>query len=98
MTAARGDFQADGGAVDVSVRRDGSTAVVDVEDRGPGIRPEDLPHVFDRFWRAADAPPGGTGLGLAIARWIADRHRGRVTVENRPEGGARFRFSMPASN
>ena len=89
---------ADGGAVDVSVRRDGSTAVVDVEDRGPGIRPEDLPHVFDRFWRAADAPPDGTGLGLAIARWIADRHRGRVTVENRPEGGARFRFSMPASN
>ena len=64
---------------------------------GPGIRPEDLPHVFERFYRAPGAPGGGTGLGLAIATWIVDRHGGRIEVANRAEGGARFVVSLPAS-
>ena len=56
-----------------------------VEDEGPGIRAEDLPRVFDRFYRAAGAPGGGTGLGLAIAAWIVERHGGRIAAANRPE-------------
>jgi len=69
----------------------GSHPSVSVEDEGPGIRAEDMPHLFDRFWRAPDAPAGGTGLGLAIARWIAERHDGRISAGNRPNGsGARF--------
>lgn len=68
-----------------------------VEDDGPGVRPEDRRRVFDRFWRAADAPPGGSGLGLAIAAWIVDRHGGSIGVTDRPGGGARFEVRLPAS-
>ena len=72
------------GRVGVAVRADGGGATLTVEDDGPGIRPEDLPHVFERFYRAPGAPGGGTGLGLAIAAWIVDRHGGRIEVANRP--------------
>jgi signal transduction histidine kinase len=67
-----------------------------VADDGPGIRAEDLPHVFDRFWRAADAPSGGAGLGLAIARWIAEAHDGTIAVSSPAGGGARFEVRLPA--
>ena len=85
------------GRVGVAVRAVGSGASLVVEDDGPGIRPEDLPHVFERFYRAPGAPGGGTGLGLAIAAWIVDRHGGRIEVANRAEGGARFEVSLPAT-
>ena len=84
-----------GGRVFVRVRTDGPEAIVVVEDDGPGIRGEDLPRLFDRFYRAAGAPGGGTGLGLAIAAWIAEQHGGRVEAENRTEGGARFTVRLP---
>ncbi len=84
-----------GGSVDVRVRAEGETAVLAVEDSGRGIRPEDLARVFERFWRADDAPSGGTGLGLAIAAWIVERHGGRIAAANRPEGGARFEVRIP---
>jgi len=79
------------------VRLDGSGALLQVDDQGPGIRPEDLPRVFDRFWRAPDAPPGGTGLGLAIAAWIVERHGGTIAAANRPEGGTRFEVRLPVA-
>ena len=85
-----------GGEVRVAVRRSGAAAYLDVEDQGRGIAPEDMPHVFDRFWRASGAPSGGTGLGLAIAKWIVDRHRGFITVSNREGGGAQFRVQLPS--
>jgi signal transduction histidine kinase len=85
------------GRVGVAVRAVGSGASLVVEDDGPGIRPEDLPHVFERFYRAQGAPGGGTGLGLAIAAWIVDRHGGRIAVANRAEGGARFVVDLPAA-
>jgi len=85
----------DNGRVGVSVRAEAEGAVLTVDDEGPGIRPEDLPHVFERFYRAPGAPGGGTGLGLAIAAWIVERHGGRITVANRPEAGARFRVELP---
>jgi signal transduction histidine kinase len=86
-----------GGHVLVQVRADGRDAMVQVDDDGPGIRDEDMPKVFDRFWRAPGSASGGTGLGLAIAKSIVDLHEGRITVTNRPEGGARFIVRIPAT-
>ena len=72
-----------GGEVEVSVR-DGE---VSVRDHGPGIDEEDLPYVFDRFYRARSARgQPGSGLGLAIVKQVADAHGGQVVAE-RPEGG-----------
>jgi signal transduction histidine kinase len=84
-----------GGTVTVRVRPEGDWALLVVDDDGPGIRDEDRERVFERFWRADDAPSGGTGLGLAIARWIVERHGGRISAVNRPEGGGRFEARMP---
>ncbi|HEX7951213.1 MAG TPA: HAMP domain-containing sensor histidine kinase [Candidatus Limnocylindrales bacterium] len=85
------------GRVGVEVRADRSGVSLTVEDNGPGIRPEDLPHLFERFYRAHGAPGGGTGLGLAIAAWIVDRHGGEIEVANRAEGGARFVVHLPTA-
>ncbi len=84
-----------GGRVVVAVRQ----GRLVVEDEGPGVAPEDRERVFDRFWRAPDAPAGGTGLGLAIARWIAERHGGSIRVESRAGGapGARFVADLPGA-
>ena len=84
-----------GSAVRVVVRAEPGAASVAVEDAGPGVRPEDRPRVFDRFWRAQGAPAGGTGLGLAIAKWIADHHDGSITVDRSEAGGARFEVKLP---
>ncbi len=84
-----------GGHVRVLVRRERSMARLVVEDQGPGVRPEDLAHVFDRFWRAQNAPGGGTGLGLAIAATIVTRLGGRIGVAGRPTGGAVFTVELP---
>jgi len=85
-----------GGRVTVTA---GPGAWLSVEDEGPGIDPAHLDQVFERFWRAPDAPSGGTGLGLAIARWIAERHGGTIQATNRGGGqpGARFTVRLPAA-
>jgi two-component system sensor histidine kinase MprB len=81
--------------VDVRLR-DGELTV---RDRGPGIADEDLPHVFDRFYRAAAARGRtGSGLGLAIVRQVADLHEGTVTAEAAPGGGALLRLALPVSH
>jgi signal transduction histidine kinase len=84
-----------GSTVTVRVAPSPDAANVAVDDEGPGVRPEDVGHVFDRFWRARGAPAGGTGLGLAIAAWIAERHGGTIGVTNLPEHGARFQVRLP---
>ena len=74
-----------------------SDSEVTVRDHGPGIAKTDLPHVFDRFYRAADARNlPGSGLGLAIVRQVAQTHGGEATAENAPDGGAVFRLKLPA--
>lgn len=83
------------GRVWLTLGGDASRVELSVEDDGPGIRPEHLPRVFDRFWRAPGAPGEGSGLGLAIAAWIVERHGGRIAAANRPEGGARFTVWLP---
>jgi two-component system sensor histidine kinase MprB len=86
------------GEVDVQTRARDSVAEVIVRDHGPGIRPEDLPFVFDRFYRAPGARSlPGSGLGLAIVKQVAESHGGTVTADNAPGGGALFRLTLPAS-
>ena len=81
-----------GGAVEVSVARGGVT----VRDHGPGIPDEDVPHVFDRFYRSptARALPG-SGLGLAIVRRVVDEHGGTATVARAEGGGTVVRLTFP---
>ncbi|HEX2086712.1 MAG TPA: HAMP domain-containing sensor histidine kinase [Solirubrobacteraceae bacterium] len=81
--------------IEVAVRG----GAVTVRDHGPGFAPDDLPHVFDRFYRA-DAARGlpGSGLGLAIVRRAAEQHGGRVAAENAADGGARLTLALSASS
>ena len=86
-------------AVRVLVRRQPPRALLAVEDDGPGLPPDALARVFDRFYRvdrARSRAHGGTGLGLAIVRHVAEAHAGRAWAENRPQGGARFGVLLPA--
>ena len=88
----------DGGAVDVSLSRSGKQAKLAVRNTGAPISPEDLPHVFDRFYRADKARTGGAGghgLGLAIARAIAEEHGGTLTVASTQAEGTVFTATLP---
>jgi two-component system sensor histidine kinase MprB len=81
-----------GGRIEVTLC-DGVTTVV---DQGPGIPPEDQPHVFDRFYRSAAArSKPGSGLGLSIVRKIVESHGGRAFVQDGPDGGTAAGFSLP---
>jgi two-component system phosphate regulon sensor histidine kinase PhoR len=77
-------------------RHDGAVHVV-VSDSGPGIPPNDLTRVFERFYRVdkSRSGPGGTGLGLSIVKHLVELHEGQVSVANRPDGGAVFRVVLP---
>ena len=68
---------------------------ITVADRGPGLPPEGLAHVFEKFYRVPGAPAGGTGLGLSIVKGLVDAHGGHVEVQNRPDGGAEFTIYLP---
>jgi signal transduction histidine kinase len=82
------------------VRRDGSDAVLEVADRGPGVPPTMRERVFERFARGGDdtAPRGSSGLGLAIVRAVTDSHDGHVELSDAQGGGARFVVTIPATD
>jgi two-component system, OmpR family, sensor histidine kinase MprB len=84
--------------VQVRLRAEGASAVLEVDDAGPGIDAVDVPRVFDRFYRAdsARALPG-SGLGLSIVQRVVDAHGGRVTVARSARGGALLRVDLPAA-
>jgi len=84
------------GSVTVRAGRQGDGVVLQVIDTGQGIAPEDLPRIFDRFYRADRARSrGGTGLGLAIASWVAGMHGGRLTAESKLGEGSTFSLWLP---
>ncbi len=89
-----------GGCVTLSATvREGEVEIA-VADTGVGISPEDLPYVFERFWRgerSRSREAGGTGLGLAIARQLVEMHGGKIHVESIPGKGSTFRFTLPAA-
>ena len=89
-----------GGTVAIGLAQDEDAVSITVQDSGIGIAAGDLPHIFDRFWRAdparsrtGDRP--GTGLGLAITKWIAEAHGGMITVQSRPGRGSLFTVRLP---
>ena len=85
-------------AIDVALARRGSQAELSVTNQGTPIDPDDLPHLFDRFWRSDKArarETGGFGLGLAIARGIVEAHGGRIFVTSDAETGTRFTVRLP---
>ncbi len=87
-----------GGTVTIRSRVAEDCLVLAVVDTGTGIAPEQLPHLFDRFWRAdqsRDRRTGGSGLGLAIVRKLAEAHGGTVTVTSRPGHGSTFTLRLP---
>ncbi|NLE52794.1 MAG: HAMP domain-containing protein, partial [Chloroflexi bacterium] len=87
-----------GGTVTLGLHRDNTHALLTVTDTGIGIPPEDLPHVFDRFYRvdkARSRAQGGTGLGLSIAKWIAEVHGGEITVTSAVDTGSTFTVRLP---
>lgn len=91
-------YTPEGGSVTIGLKVQEGWAHISVTDTGVGISEEDLPHVFDRFYRAEESrsrSTGGTGLGLAIAAWIAARHAGRIDVTSRPGLGSRFTLVFP---
>jgi len=86
-----------GTAVQVEAKVDSGFLLLVVADHGPGLPPETLPHIFDKFYRAPSAPAGGTGLGLAIVKGFVEAEGGQVLAENQPTGGARFIVRVPMS-
>jgi two-component system phosphate regulon sensor histidine kinase PhoR len=91
-------YGASGKRVEVTLRAEAGEALIGVRDFGPGIAPEHLPRLTERFYRVdteRSRQQGGTGLGLALVKHILARHRGRLTIESRPGEGALFTARIP---
>ena len=89
-----------GGRIRLRVSSRGDQVYFTVQDSGVGIPPEDIPHIFDRFYRSDNSrarATGGTGLGLSIAKWIAERHGGYLEVWSREDFGTRVSLVLPKS-
>ena len=87
-------FTPAGGVVSVTGKRAGAKVEFGVRNSGPGIAPDHIPHLFNRFWKATKASRTGAGLGLFIVKGIVESHGGTVSVESSPENGTSFCFSL----
>ncbi|MFB6719011.1 sensor histidine kinase [Kribbella sp. NPDC056345] len=94
-------FTPAGGTVRINAHREGTDVLIDVTDTGAGIAPEDLPKVFDRFWRAEQSRnrhTGGSGLGLPIVRSLIEAHHGTTTATSHLDQGSTFTLRLPQTN
>jgi PAS domain S-box-containing protein len=91
-------FTPPGGRVRVHAERRGGEIVVEVRDSGPGIAPDQLPHVFDRYWQGSRPTRFGAGLGLPIAKGIVEAHGGRMWVQSAVGEGSTFSFTIPVAD
>jgi two-component system phosphate regulon sensor histidine kinase PhoR len=91
------NYSSDGAEIRLEGTREDGRYTITVLDSGPGIPPDDLTRVFERFYRVdkSRSRPGGTGLGLAIVKHLVELHGGSVTAANRPQGGAAFTVRLP---
>lgn len=83
--------------LEIRAEVEGASVAVAVTDRGPGIPAEDLPRVFDKFFRREEGRPSGTGLGLWISRGLVEAHGGTLTVTSEVGRGSTFRFTLPVT-
>jgi two-component system sensor histidine kinase KdpD len=81
--------------IKIAARAERNELVITVADHGPGLPPESLAHVFEKFYRVPGAPTGGTGLGLSIVKGFTEAQGGQVEVVNRDGGGALFTLRFP---
>jgi heavy metal sensor kinase len=91
-------YNREGGRVEVRLRRQNGEALLEVADTGIGIPEDELPHVFERFYRVDKARSralGGSGLGLAITKWVVEAHGGKITVASKIGVGTTFSVSLP---
>ena len=79
----------------LQARHEPGQLILSVADNGPGLPPDLLPRIFDKFFRAPGAPAGGSGLGLAIVKGFVEAHSGQISAANRPGGGAIFTIRVP---
>ncbi len=92
-------YTADDGWVRLGVTKKDERVGIWIKDNGQGIKEEDLPHIFERFYRGDTARgPGGSGLGLSIAKWIVDEHAGEITVESAWGAGSTFTIWLPVQH
>lgn len=91
-------YTPEGGTISLNSFTKNKSVIIEIEDTGIGISKEDLPHIFDRFYRADKSrtkDSGGTGLGLSIAKWIILRHKGSIEVQSKPGLGTKISISLP---
>ena len=90
-------YSRDGGKVTIGAKEDGDEVVISIEDSGIGISPDDLPHIFDGFYRGRGSEvAGGHGIGLAVSRQIVEAHNGSIAVESEIGKGSTFVIRLPA--
>nr|WP_317632715.1 ATP-binding protein [uncultured Flavobacterium sp.] len=82
--------------IELKIVHEMDNCCIEIEDDGPGISEEDLPFIFDKFFRITNSRSGGSGLGLSIVKGFTEAQNGTVTVENKPTGGLRFKIIIPA--
>ena len=90
-------FTPPNGTVRMQALREGDQVLVEVADTGPGLPPEDIPHLFDNFWQARRTDHRGVGLGLTIAKGVVEAHGGRIWCESAVGSGSTFYFTLPVA-